>query len=157
MPCQFLAGAYLYLIQNSTCFNDIYNTREKADFVIPNDVDLVLCFSRLGTIGTEWRTWLGQAELRFRLRILEDRGIWMSGCWWGGTKRWFRGFRTERGTKSQRGWGLKKCWMYVVLTIPAAALSRVWVLRFVCLHFDHHGFVRLLKQAIRAAAFRSLA
>ena len=33
-------------------------------------------------------------------------------------------------------------------TIPAAAL-----LRFVCLHFDHHGFVRLLKRAIRAAAF----
>src|SRR6266498_407642 len=27
-------------------------------------------------------------------------------------------------------------------TIPAAALSRVRVLRFVCLHFDHHGFVR---------------
>ena len=41
-------------------------------------------------------------------------------------------------------------------TIPAAALSRVWVLRFVCLPFDHHGFVRLLKRAIRAAAFRSL-
>ena len=41
-------------------------------------------------------------------------------------------------------------------TIPAAALSRVWVLRFVCLHFDHHGFVRLLKRAIRVAAFRSL-
>ena len=26
--------------------------------------------------------------------------------------------------------------------VPAAALSRVRVLRFVCLHFDHHGFVR---------------
>src|SRR6266511_745618 len=29
--------------------------------------------------------------------------------------------------------------------IPAAALSRVRVLRFVCLHFDHHRFVRLPK------------
>jgi len=27
--------------------------REKADFVIPNGVDLVLCFGRPGTIGSE--------------------------------------------------------------------------------------------------------
>ncbi len=40
--------------------------------------------------------------------------------------------------------------------VPAAALSRVRALRFVCLHFDHHGFVRQAQRARRAAAFRSL-
>ena len=29
-------------------------------------------------------------------------------------------------------------------TIPAAALSRVRVFRFVCLHFDHHSFALLV-------------
>jgi hypothetical protein len=40
--------------------------------------------------------------------------------------------------------------------VAAAALSRARALRFVCLHFDHHGFVRRAHRARRAAGFRSL-
>ena len=38
----------------------------------------------------------------------------------------------------------------------AAAISRCPSQRFVCLHFDHHGFVRQAHRARRVAAFRSL-
>jgi len=57
--------------------------------------------------------------------------------------------RTKMGLCHGCQW--MSCWSLILKSIITS--QRVRAIRFVCLHFDHHGFVR---QVRRVAAFRSL-